>query len=83
MMHDYSDGCFWGGEAIEGRITREIWREGTLYLIGNVPAGVCGPCGERYLTPDVARRVDDLPASKGVRDHMAEVPAYDYCEPSG
>ena len=34
--------------------------KGQLIIIENVPAQVCGQCGERLLRPEVATRIQEL-----------------------
>ncbi len=32
--------------------------EGKLYIFQNAPAGVCQQCGEKYLTGEVAEKIE-------------------------
>ena len=35
-------------------------KEGRLYVIKRVPAGLCLECGEKYVTPDVGKQMDKM-----------------------
>ena len=49
------DQCFVCGGKLERRfVTYTKEHHGQLVAIGNVPAEVCGKCGEEYFTPQVA-----------------------------
>jgi len=80
MPETYPDCYFCGGEVLEERIVREVWREGTLRIIENVPAGVCTQCGEKYVTPQIARQIDNLLENAAHPDHILQVPAYAFQE---
>jgi YgiT-type zinc finger domain-containing protein len=54
----YSDCYFCGGEVAERSIDRDIWWKGKLYLVREVPGGVCGQCGHKFFTPDVLKAID-------------------------
>ena len=53
-------------------------RDDRLILIENVPVGVCAQCGERYILPDVAERIDQLLESHEEPDKTIEVPVYQF-----
>lgn len=76
MPRDYSDCYFCGGEVKEERITREVWRQGRLHLIENVPVGVCQQCSEKVILPEVAKAIDRVVAGETPPDHHVKVPAY-------
>ena len=78
MADTFPDCYFCGGDVREDRISREVWREGKLHIIENVPAGVCRQCGEKYIAPEVARLVDELLTGAATPDHMLNVPAYSF-----
>jgi YgiT-type zinc finger domain-containing protein len=39
-------------------------KEGKLYVIKKVPAGLCLECGEKYISPEVGRRMDEMIAAE-------------------
>lgn len=51
--------CFFcGGELEEITVGNFDYRlEGQLYVIKNVPAGLCQQCGEKYITSEAAQRI--------------------------
>jgi YgiT-type zinc finger domain-containing protein len=64
MKRQYSDCYFCGGEVKEQQITREIWWQGKLHLIEEVPVGVCQQCGQKLILPDVAKLIDRMLAGE-------------------
>lgn len=44
----------------EKNIKQDFWIKGKLLVIENLPAGVCGRCGERVVNSDIGRRVAAL-----------------------
>lgn len=59
------------GETEPGRVTVTLVRGGTVVVIKEVPAGVCGQCGEYYLDEVTSARVMAM-GEEAVR-HQAEV----------
>ena len=72
-MEDYSDCIYCGGEVVGQRLPREVRWKGQLYLVEDVPMGVCLQCGERFLKPRVAKTLDGLLA-KGKPTKKIEIP---------
>ena len=58
MMHKYGDCSFCGGEVKADRVELDYRYKGKLYIFEDVPAGVCQQCGERYLTAEVAKEIE-------------------------
>jgi YgiT-type zinc finger domain-containing protein len=58
-MSPASGYCFFcGGELKEITVGNFDYRlEGQLYVIKNVPAGLCQQCGEKYITAEAAQRI--------------------------
>ena len=57
-MKPYDDCRYCGGE-VEERLDRLDYRyHGQLYIVENVPVGVCRQCGEKFLTAKVAKQVE-------------------------
>ena len=78
MEHEYHD-CFFCGGAVEERLaTREMRWEGKLLIFEDVPMGICTQCGERYLRPDVAKKIDAALQSKKRPNRAMSVPVYQY-----
>ena len=74
---NYADCIYCGGQVKEQRLLREIHWKGQLYLVENVPMGVCGQCGEKFLQPHVAKALDEL-IEKGAPTRKVEIPVLSY-----
>lgn len=72
-MHDYCDCIYCGGQVTEQQLPREVRWKGRLYLVEDVPMGVCEQCGEKFLKPDVAKTIDAL-LERGKPSKKIEVP---------
>jgi len=62
FMDDTSNNCYFCGGKIK-RITVgnfDYRLEGLLYVIKNVPAGICLQCGEKYVTAEAAKTINQL-----------------------
>ena len=57
-MSEYADCTYCGGAVAEQIIDYDYRRAKHLMVISNVPAGVCGQCGEKYFQPAVLKRMD-------------------------
>ncbi|MBU1487761.1 type II toxin-antitoxin system MqsA family antitoxin [bacterium] len=58
MANEYSDCFYCGGAVKEQLMPREFRWRGQLLIFENVPMGVCTQCGEKVLTPEVAKTID-------------------------
>jgi YgiT-type zinc finger domain-containing protein len=76
MATEYSDCYFCGGAVRERRVSREVWWQGHLHLIEDVPLGVCEQCGEKVVLPAVAKAIDRILSGAVPPDHVVQVPAY-------
>ena len=59
------------GELSAGRVTVSLTRGETVVVIKNVPAQVCGNCGDYTLEADVAKQV--YRQAEAAATHNAEV----------
>ena len=61
-MSDTSNICFFcGGGLKEITFASFDYRlEGQLYVIKNIPAGLCQQCGEKYITAAAAKKINHL-----------------------
>lgn len=57
-MKAYGDCVYCGGEVCEKRERMDYRHHGQLFIMENVPVGVCNQCGERFLTADVAKALE-------------------------
>lgn len=78
MTKKYSD-CFYCGGAVEERLTpRELRWHGQLFIIEDVPMGVCNQCGEKFLMPEVAKEIDRILEEKEKPAKTIQVSVYHY-----
>ena len=78
---DGSDKCpLCGGRLQDRRITHPQLYQGKIVILENVPAEVCGQCGEVLLRPEVLERLQDLVWSEEEPERTAQVPVYDLTE---
>ena len=80
MPNTYSDCFFCGGEVTEERISREIWWKGQLYLVRDVPAGVCRQCGQKVVLPAVAKEIDKILGGQQAPQGYLQVPSFQFPE---
>jgi YgiT-type zinc finger domain-containing protein len=79
MKHTSYDDCFFCGGAVEERLMpREIRWKGELVVFENVPTGVCAQCGEKFLRPEVAKKIDEAILAPKSPSRILEVPVYQY-----
>lgn len=78
MKHQYDDCFFCGGVVEERRLPREIRWQGKLLVFEDVPMGVCTQCGEKFLRPEVAKKIDAMLQSMKRPSRTLQVPVYQY-----
>lgn len=78
MATTYSDCFYCGGSVKEQLLTREFRWQGQLFIFENVPIGICVECGEKVLTPFVAKSIDNILEQKKKPSKIIEVPVYYY-----
>ncbi|MEK6615709.1 MAG: type II toxin-antitoxin system MqsA family antitoxin [Bacteroidota bacterium] len=78
MKKKYSDCFYCGGVVKEQLISRELRWKGVLFIIENVPAGVCMQCGEKFLKPQVVKMIDEILQQKKKPVKNISVPVYLY-----
>lgn len=59
-MKPYDDCVYCGGEVTEKHDRLDYRYHGQLFIIENVRMGVCGQCGEKFLTAEVAAHLEQL-----------------------
>lgn len=85
-MSDAVDRCdLCSGGLAPGKTTLEVWREGRLVVIRDVPADVCVRCNEAYISSVVSERLDHFLIES--QDHPPEqylsVPQYSASQAMG
>ena len=78
MSHTYSDCYFCGGEVEEQLMSREIWHDGVLFIVEDVPTGVCIQCGEKFIHADVAKSLDRILEGNASPQKVIRVPVYSF-----
>jgi len=72
--------AFCKGE-VEERLIRYVQEfEGRVIIIENVPAEVCSQCGEKFIRPEVAEKIQRLVWEQPSPKRSTEVPVYDLAE---
>ena len=65
-----------GGERKDDIVDLELWVDGTLRIIKDVPARVCLQCGEKTISAEVAKQIDELLDSEAGPSAYVSVPVY-------
>lgn len=76
--HKYDDCFFCGGVVEERFLPREVRWKGELLVFEDVPMGVCTQCGEKFLRPEVAKKIDEARKSAKRPKRTLQVPVYQY-----
>jgi len=60
-----SQNCFFCGGALNNITfaSFDYRLDGALYVVSNLDAALCTQCGEKYISPDTAKKINDLIAS--------------------
>ena len=78
MNKNYSDCYYCSGKVEEKFITREIRWKDNLFIVENVPCGVCNQCGEKVIKPETAKKIDKILLQKEKPIKTLEVPVYSF-----
>lgn len=57
-MKSKNDCIYCGGEVCEKSERLDYRYHGQLFIVENVPVGVCLQCGEKFLTSTVAKKLE-------------------------
>lgn len=68
------------GELREGKVTLHLQKNGKPVILEKVPARVCQPCGEEYLSGLVAEKVGLLLEKDWKPETVLSVPVISYRE---
>jgi len=66
-----------GGNREKKLVSYHIFFEGRLVVVENVPAEVCGQCGEQYFDPNTVEMLQKTVWSKKKPRRIIETPVYD------
>ena len=73
-MKTYGDCTYCGGEVHEKRERIDYRYHGQLFIMENVPVGVCGQCGEKFLTSEISKKLEEAAAKGGPSLKTVAVP---------
>jgi len=78
IARPYPSRCILCGGPVEEQVLTLPYtgENGSVRVVRGVPVGVCRVCGERYLRPEVAARIDELLARPA--DGNEEFPVWDF-----
>lgn len=62
-MKPYDDCIYCGGEVEEKQERFDYRYHGQLFIVENVPLGVCKQCGEKFIKANIAKKLEKLAAS--------------------
>ena len=62
-MKDYGDCTYCGGAVIEKKERIDYRYHGQLFIMENVPVGMCNQCGHKFLTSEVAKKLEKAAAN--------------------
>jgi len=79
-MHKYGDCSFCSGEVQEKSVELDYRYKGELFIFENVPVGVCQQCGEKHLTAEVAKKVEQRIKSDKKWQRTVSVPVESFSE---
>jgi YgiT-type zinc finger domain-containing protein len=79
-MHEYDDCSLCGGEVKEANVELDYRHKGKLFIFQNVPVGVCQQCAEKYLTAEIAKKIERRILSNNTWDRTISVPVEDFTE---
>ena len=71
---------FCGGDICKNIVTVVKERKGKVFIIENVPAGVCTQCGEREYDVDVISKFETIMAKRKAIKMGRLVPVADFTE---
>ena len=77
-MGTYSPCFYCGGKVEEQLLPREFRWKGKVYVLEQVPVGVCQQCGEKFLKPEVSKTIDRILQEEKDPVRTMEVPVYQY-----
>ncbi|MDZ7289336.1 MAG: type II toxin-antitoxin system MqsA family antitoxin [candidate division KSB1 bacterium] len=79
-MHKYADCSFCGGEVKEKALELDYRYRGQLFIFEDVPVGVCQQCAEKYLTAEIAKKLEQRIRSNKEWRKTVSVPVENFSE---
>ena len=59
-FNPYGNCWYCGGEVTEQLQTIDYRLEGKLFILENIPTGVCSQCGEKFFTAKISKKMETL-----------------------
>ena len=79
-MYPYGDCYYCGGEIIEKADTVDYRTGSELYILENIPVGVCVQCGEKFFKAEVSKHIEKALKEKKQAVREVRVPILDFAE---
>lgn len=76
----YPDCPYCGGEVRPGSGAYDFRRGGKLCIIEDLPLGICGQCGERFVHASVSASIDRLLDGEAGPPRKVEVSAWSFTD---
>lgn len=70
-MKPYGDCVYCGGEVVEKLQSVDYRFRGDLFILENVPTGVCNQCGEQFFKAKVAQQMEAAVRNGTPRETLA------------
>ncbi|HBF13848.1 MAG TPA: hypothetical protein DDW49_10780 [Deltaproteobacteria bacterium] len=58
MKNNYGDCMYCGGHILEKHDRVDYRYHGQLFIMENVPTGICTQCGEKFLTAKISKKLE-------------------------
>jgi len=72
MDSPYGDCVYCGGEVVERKEQIDYRFHGQLYILKDVPTGVCCQCGEQFFSAKIAKKMEA--AVEGTKGNVPTIP---------
>ena len=69
------------GTVTEGKVNFTVELDDKLMVVENVPAKVCGQCGERLFSPDTVAKLQKTAWRQNNPVRVIETPVFDFNSP--
>ena len=67
-----------GGRVVEGEVAYTVELHGKFVVVENVPAKVCGRCGENLFSPDTVERLQKTAWEQKNPVRIMETPVFNF-----
>ncbi len=77
-MYPYGDCYYCGGEIIEKSETVDYRKASELYILENIPTGICIQCGEKFFKAEVSKYIEKAVREKKRIVREIKIPILDF-----